>query len=57
MNPEIDKCEDCGNLIINCDCGAYGHEELPKCPECGGSGLTIESMDCDFCDGLGYLEI
>jgi hypothetical protein len=29
---------------------------LPKCPVCGGSGLSIEGWDCDFCNGVGELE-
>jgi hypothetical protein len=28
-----------------------------KCHHCGGSGLTIEGWDCNFCDGTGELEI
>jgi DnaJ-class molecular chaperone len=27
------------------------------CPDCGGTGLTIESFDCAYCDGTGEIEI
>jgi DnaJ-class molecular chaperone len=27
------------------------------CPDCGGTGLTIESFDCSFCDGDGLIEV
>ena len=33
------------------------YEYFPRCPECNGSGLSMEGWDCEECDGLGYWEI
>jgi hypothetical protein len=27
------------------------------CPKCGGSGLSPEGWDCDYCEGDGYIEV
>lgn len=27
-----------------------------KCHHCNGSGLGVDGLDCDFCDGTGELE-
>lgn len=46
-------CEGCyGEWVDSAD-----SDEPAKtpCPQCGGSGLDWESMDCDYCDGHGYL--
>jgi DnaJ-class molecular chaperone len=26
-----------------------------ECPRCGGSGITLEGWDCDYCDGDGVI--
>ena len=31
-------------------------DEVP-CPRCFGSGITVEGFDCEYCDGMGYLEV
>ena len=29
----------------------------PQCTRCGGTGISIEGLDCEYCDGYGYCEI
>jgi len=45
-----DYCSGCG--LQNCEC-----PPLPKCYDCGGSGITIEGWPCDVCEGTGELDL
>jgi hypothetical protein len=47
---EEEWCPHCG--CENCECAP-----IPKCTDCGGSGITIEGWTCDFCEGIGELDI
>ena len=51
-----------GNIFINDgveDLEEFvSHSEKPKCQKCNGSGCIAfdgDAMDCDACDGNGYV--
>jgi hypothetical protein len=32
-------------------------DALLDCPRCGGTGITIEGFNCEYCDGTGGIEV
>lgn len=49
------ECEFCGD--DPCICGLEEDGPDLKCPKCNGSGNEMEGWPCEFCEGLGTLDI